>query len=79
MADEKKVVVYSSSTCPWCTTTKDYLKEHNIDFVEKNITTDTDARNELIAMGHMGVPVIVIDGEEIVGFDQARIDVCLGL
>lgn len=69
-----KVTVYTSSTCPHCVTAKDYLKEKNVEFVEKNVQTDAEARKELIKMGHMGVPVIVIDGEEIVGFDKARID-----
>lgn len=68
------VTVYTSSTCPHCVTAKDYLKEKNVEFVEKNVQTDAEARKELIKMGHMGVPVIVIDGEEIVGFDKARID-----
>jgi glutaredoxin 3 len=68
------VTVYTSSTCPHCTTAKDYLKEKNVEFTEKNVQTDAEARKELIKMGHMGVPVIVIDGEEIVGFDKAKID-----
>lgn len=68
------VTVYTSSTCPHCVTAKDYLKEKNVEFVEKNVQTDPEARKELIKMGHMGVPVVVIDGEEIVGFDKAKID-----
>lgn len=68
------VIVYTSSTCPHCVTAKDYLKEKNVEFTEKNVQTDPEARRELIKMGHMGVPVIVIDGEEIVGFDKAKID-----
>ncbi|OHW61442.1 glutaredoxin-3 [Andreesenia angusta] len=68
------VTVYTSNTCPHCVTAKEYLKEKNVEFVEKNVQTDAEARKELIKMGHMGVPVIVIDGEEIVGFDKARID-----
>ncbi|MDO5689582.1 MAG: glutaredoxin family protein [Tissierellia bacterium] len=67
------VVVYSSNTCPYCTAAKDYLNEHNIAFTEKNVSTDAQARKELMEKGHMGVPVVIIDGEEIVGFDQKRI------
>ncbi len=69
-----KVLVYSSNTCPYCTLAKDYLKEKGVEFEEKNIQEDSAARKELMSMGHMGVPVLVIDGEEVVGFDQARID-----
>lgn len=73
------VKVFSSDTCPYCVTAKDYLNENGIEFEEKNIQTDPEARRELMQMGHMGVPVIVVDGEEIVGFDKARIDNALGL
>lgn len=69
-----KVVVYSSNTCPYCVNAKDYLAELGVEYEEKNIQQDKEARKELMEMGHMGVPVIVIDGEEIVGFDKGKID-----
>ena len=69
-----KVTVYTSNTCPYCTMAKDYLKEREVDFEEKNVQTDKEARNELMAMGYTGVPVICIDGEQIVGFDKNRLD-----
>ena len=69
-----KVKVYSSNTCPHCVTAKNYLTEKGVEFEEKNVQTDPEARKELMAMGHMGVPVLLIDGEEVVGFDQAKID-----
>lgn len=71
MADVK---VYTSSTCPYCVSAKEYLKEKGVEYTEKNVQTDKEARKELMAMGHMGVPVLVIDGEEIVGFDKDKID-----
>ncbi|TFZ41429.1 glutaredoxin family protein [Soehngenia longivitae] len=74
----KNVVVYTSSTCPYCTMVKNHLKEKGVDYVEKNVSTDNQARRELMSMGHMGVPVVIIDGEEIVGFDKDRIDSLLG-
>ncbi len=74
----KDVIVYTSSTCPYCTMAKDYLNQKDIEFTEKNVQTDNEARKELMDMGHTGVPVLVIDGEEIVGFDRARIDQLLG-
>lgn len=70
----KNVVVYTSNTCPYCTLAKNYLEEKGVSFTEKNVQTDKDARQELMNMGHMGVPVVVIDGEEIVGFDKERIE-----
>ena len=71
------VIVYSSNTCPYCTLAKNYLEEKGVAFVEKNVQTDKDARAELMAMGHMGVPVLVIDGEQIVGFDKDRLETIL--
>lgn len=68
------VIVYTSNTCPYCVAAKDYLQEKGISYKEKNIQTDPSARKELISMGHMGVPVIIIDGEEIVGFDKVRME-----
>lgn len=68
------VKVYSSNTCPHCVTAKNYLNEKGIEFEERNVQTDPEARKELMAMGHMGVPVLVIGGEEIVGFDKDKID-----
>jgi len=68
------VTVYTSNTCPYCVAAKDYLQEKGISYKEKNIQTDPSARKELISMGHMGVPVIIIDGEEIVGFDKVRME-----
>lgn len=73
------VVVYSSSTCPYCTSVKDFLAENNIEYTERNISTDGEARQELMEKGHMGVPVTVIGDQEIVGFDQARLKEALGL
>ncbi|MET3617666.1 glutaredoxin-like YruB-family protein [Peptoniphilus olsenii] len=69
-----KVTVYTSNTCPYCTMAKDYLKDKEINFVEKNVQSDKEARDELIAMGYTGVPVICVDDEQIVGFDKNRLD-----
>ena len=73
----EKVTVYTSNTCPYCTMAKDYLKDRNIAFEEKNVQTDSAARQELMAKGYTGVPVIVIGEEEIVGFDKKRLDALL--
>ena len=69
-----KVTVYTSNTCPYCTMAKDYLKDREVAFEEKNVQTDKEARQELMAMGYTGVPVICVDDEQIVGFDKARLD-----
>ncbi len=68
------VTVYTSNTCPHCVSAKEYLNDKGIDYTEKNVQTDPSARKELMQMGHMGVPVIVVDGEEIVGFNKAKLE-----
>lgn len=70
----KNIVVYTSNTWPYCFQVKDYLKEKNLTFTEKNVSTDTEARKELIAKGFMGVPVVYIDDEAIVGFDKEKLE-----
>lgn len=72
------VTIYTSSTCGYCTAAKQYLSEKGVSYTEKNISTDTSARKELMQKGHMGVPVIIVDGEEIVGFDRGRLEQLLG-
>ncbi|MDU5417177.1 glutaredoxin family protein, partial [Peptoniphilus harei] len=49
-----KVTVYTSNTCPYCTMAKDYLKDREVAFEEKNVQTDKEARQELMAMGYTG-------------------------
>ncbi len=73
MAD---VVVFSSNTCPYCVAAKEYLEQLGVDYIEKNIQTDKAARNELMKMGHMGVPVLLINGEEVVGLTNLKLINC---
>jgi glutaredoxin-like YruB-family protein len=73
-----KVKIYTTPTCPWCIKAKEFLKEKNVDFQEFNVAEDEKAREEMIEKsGQMGVPVIVIDDQVIVGFDQAAIEKAL--
>ncbi len=74
MAD-KKVVIYSTPTCPYCKRAKAYLSEKGIPYVDYNVAEDRDKTKEMIQKsGQMGVPVIVVDDEVIVGFNQGRLD-----
>ena len=68
------VTIYTSNTCRYCTLAKEYLNEKGVSYEEKNIQTDPSARKELMQKGHMGVPVIIVNGEEIAGFDKARLE-----
>lgn len=71
---DKKVVVFTSDTCGYCHMAKDYLNEINVDFEERNVSSDKEARKELMSKGFMGVPVIYVDDEVIQGFDKNKLD-----
>lgn len=76
----KKVKVYSTPACPYCIRTKQFLKEHNIEFEDIDVSTDQDKAQEMVEKtGQMGVPVIDIEGEIIVGFDKDAISKTLSL
>ncbi len=70
----KKVRVFSTNQCPYCVTLKLFLKENNIEFEDINVGEDQKAAEEMIEKsGQMGVPVIEIDDQMVVGFDKERI------
>ena len=74
MAD-KKVVVYSTPTCPYCKRAKDYLSRKGVTYTDINVAQDREKAKEMIEKsGQMSVPVITIDNEVIVGFNQDLLD-----
>ena len=76
----KKVMVYSTPSCPFCSRTKQFLQENNVEFENIDVSTDQQKAQEMVdKSGQMGVPVIDIDGEVIVGFDKDKIKQALGL
>ena len=77
---EHKVIVYSTPTCPHCHHVKDFLKEKGVEFVDIDVAADREkARYMVEKSGQMGVPVIEIDGEMIIGADFDAISAKLGL
>jgi len=77
---DKKVAVYSTPTCPFCIRAKQFLTENNIPFENYDVSVDQRKAEEMIQKsGQMGVPVIDIGGEIIVGFDKEKIKSLLGL
>ena len=69
------VTVYSTTTCPFCTMLKDWLKEQNVEFEDFNVGTDQAKAQEMIdKSGQMGVPVSDIGGAIIVGFDKPKLE-----
>ena len=68
------IIVYSTSTCPYCHMAKEFLKENKIKFKDVNVGEDRKAAEEMVKKsGQTGVPVIDVDGKIIVGFDKEAI------
>ena len=75
MAEAKKVSVYSTPTCPYCHQAKEYLRQKGIDFMEYNVASDLEARNTMVQKsGQLGVPVIEVDGNIVIGFNRTRLE-----
>ena len=73
-----KVIVYSTTTCPYCVMAKDWLKGKNVEFEDVNVGINQERAREMITKsGQMGVPVIDVDGEVIIGFDRPRLETAL--
>ncbi|MEI7632238.1 MAG: glutaredoxin domain-containing protein [bacterium] len=75
---QSKVIVYSTTWCAFCKATKQYLDSKNIKYKEVNIEEDQVAAQQIVEeTGQMGVPVIRIGKELIVGFNKQKIDAAL--
>lgn len=72
---EKEVIVYSTTTCPYCHMVKDFLKEKGVEFEDIDVARDQEKAKEMMSKsGQMGVPQIEINGKIVVGFDKAAIE-----
>lgn len=77
MADitAKQATVYSTPTCPYCRQVKDYLVEKGVTVTDLNVASDLEARNSMVQKsGQLGVPVVEIGDQIVIGFNRAKID-----
>ncbi len=75
-----RVRLFSTPSCAYCVTLKEFFKENNIQFEEVDVSQDEVAKKEMIEKSNqMGVPVVDIDGKFIVGFDKEEISKLLNL
>ncbi|HET8581245.1 MAG TPA: glutaredoxin family protein [Candidatus Paceibacterota bacterium] len=76
----KDVVIYSTPTCHFCHAAKEFFTENNVAFTDHNVQDDLAARQEMIQKsGQMGVPVITIGDELVIGYDEDALREKLGL
>lgn len=80
MAAKHKVRIYTTTICPWCVKTKEFFKENSVQYEEVNVAADRAAAEEMIQKsGQMGVPVIDVDGQIIVGYNKPALKKALGI
>ena len=71
----KNVTIYSTPTCVFCGAAKAFFNEHGVKYTEYNVATDLVKRKEMVERsGQMGVPVITVGKEVIVGYDESRLE-----
>lgn len=76
----KKIKVYSTPACPYCFALKQFLKEKGFEFEDIDVSQDEKALREMVEKtGQLGVPVIEIDGEIVIGFNKEKISQLLNL
>lgn len=69
------ITLYSTPSCPYCKLVKEYLKEQNIAFTEMDVSQDNDAIQKMVKLsGQMGVPVVDINGQIIVGWNKNALE-----
>jgi glutaredoxin 3 len=74
------VTIYTTPTCHFCHDAKEFFKANNVAYTEHDVAADTDKRTEMIDLtGQMGVPVIQVGDDVIVGFDESKLKELLGV
>jgi glutaredoxin 3 len=76
---DTQVTIYSTPVCHFCESAKEFFKENNVEYTEYDVAADADKRQEMIDMtGQMGVPVIQIGQDIVIGFDEEKVKEVLG-
>lgn len=72
--DMKQVIIYLMPQCPFCLKTKELLQRNEVPFQEIDVKKDEFAWKEMVRKsGQMGVPVIFINGDIVVGYDEPKL------
>jgi len=75
-----KVTIYSTPTCVYCKMAKEFFAKNNVAYEEHDVAADMKAREDMVNKSHqLGVPVIDINNNIVIGFDQKTIEGLLGL
>lgn len=76
----KKVIIYSTPTCHYCNLAKEFFDENKVVYEAFDVASNTEKRREMMEKsGQLGVPIILVDDEVVVGFDRSRLAQLLGI
>lgn len=76
----KPVTIYSTPSCGWCRIAKQFFQHYNVAYTEKDVAADVQARREMVEKSsQLGVPVIDVGGEIVIGFNQSKLAQLLGI
>ncbi len=76
----KKAIIYTTPTCPYCNSAKEFFKQNNVNYEEIDVTKDPKLVDEMVnKSGQMGVPVIDVEGTIIIGYNREKLKKALGL
>lgn len=68
------ITIYSTPTCPWCKKAKQFFDTNKVSYKDLNVASDVAARKEMVKKsGQLGVPVLDIDGQIVIGYDEPKI------
>ena len=71
---DTQVTIYSTPSCHFCHAAKDFFDEHGVKYEDMDVAANLEARKEMVDMtGQMGVPVIRIGDDVVVGFDEYKV------
>ena len=68
------IMIFTAKDCPYCEKTKKFFSDRKVNFIEKEVTENPEAMKQLIDLGRFGTPLIIVDGKEVVGFDEERLE-----
>jgi glutaredoxin 3 len=76
----KLIEIYSTPSCHFCHMAKEWLTAKNISYTDYNVAADADKRKEMVEMtGQLGVPVIKIENDVMIGFNPDHMAELLGV
>ena len=77
---KQKVIIYTTPTCPYCKMAKEFFKANKVEYEDIDVSSNREAAEHMIEKsGQMGVPVIEVGDQIIVGFDKSALKKALGI